>query len=315
MMRPDEGPGLCITPVPEETGLRFHEYFMDAKPTLDRVSGKAVRWIPVDDTARGGRLYKSQRDTLLRKKDEQASVRFQKACKEAGGKPDLIGEEYEKFAIEFAVKREWRPCIVLWVPPNGELRAYLRVNPAVLDHPSTKRSFWPVVRDELTTEQLIKYRIDGLFTAESMKGIQGNLDELAARIDQIVERHLGKQTPPIPFVLPPGTSWKDISIHFKDGHTIVVKGPGVRRTLTYTEVGMADGRTKNPNVQWKLLWKFAETEGLLTWSSPHASWRNQKQKEVLAKNLRAIFGIDDQPFHTLADGYGWQTHFRLGLDL
>ena len=65
----------------------------------------------------------------------------------------------------------------------------------------------------------------------------------------------------------------------------------------------------NPSVQWELLRTFAAGEGMLTWRSPGADRRNQKRRELLAKQLRAFFRIAGEPIVTC--GKGWSTLFQI----
>ncbi len=74
-------------------------------------------------------------------------------------------------------------------------------------------------------------------------------------------------------------------------------------------MGMADGRTRDPDAQWKLLEEFAKKDGQLHWGDSGADRRNQKRKERLAKALQSAFGILDDPF--ILDGNGWKSRFQI----
>jgi hypothetical protein len=114
-----------------------------------------------------------------------------------------------------------------------------------------------------------------------------------------------------PFPTPPDATWEDVTIRFIDGHNIFVKVKRTTGTFEYTQMGMADGRNSKPTEQWKLLEVFAENEGVLTWKSSKADRKNQKRREELAKNLRAFFRIEGDPFRLIEGRKGWRARFRI----
>ena len=111
------------------------------------------------------------------------------------------------------------------------------------------------------------------------------------------------------FPTPPDTRWEDVSIRFSDGYTVSVKVGGVSQVCNYTTMGMADGRNKNPTKQWELLREFAEANGHFDWSNRKAGRAKQKQREILAENLRAFFRIEGDPI--VVDGNGWRARFAV----
>jgi hypothetical protein len=114
------------------------------------------------------------------------------------------------------------------------------------------------------------------------------------------------------FPTPAGSVWSDLMIRFKDAHTVSVSIHGESRVLTYADMGMVNKKSRNPTVQWDLLYAFAQAHGLLTWSSPAAARENQKRRERLADNLQRFFGIEEDPFEP-RDG-GWLARFTVEPD-
>lgn len=114
------------------------------------------------------------------------------------------------------------------------------------------------------------------------------------------------------FPTPPDATWSDVRIRFLDGETVSVTVGAENAVVNYTQLGMADGRNGRPTVQWELLRVFAKEYGTLDWSSRSAGRRRQKQREVLARQLRTFFRIEGDPF--VAAGNGWQTRFTLTPD-
>src|SRR5262249_16095907 len=113
------------------------------------------------------------------------------------------------------------------------------------------------------------------------------------------------------FPTPPDATWDDVTIRFIDGHNVFVQVMKTTGTFDNTHMGMADGRNSKATEEWKLLEVFAEYEGFRTWKSSKADRRNQKRREDLAKNLRAFFRIEGDPFRLTEDRKGWRARFRI----
>ena len=116
------------------------------------------------------------------------------------------------------------------------------------------------------------------------------------------------------FPTPPDATWGDVSIRFTDSHTVSIRVKSETRKLHYAQMGMANKRSSNPTVQWALLYSFAREHGELNWSSRHAHRRNQKRREILARNLQGFFHIEEDPFRLTDDGKGWAARFRISPD-
>jgi hypothetical protein len=113
---------------------------------------------------------------------------------------------------------------------------------------------------------------------------------------------------------PKGAKWTDLSIKVIDGETVAIKVGDHARRYVYSEMGMIDGRTKKPTKQWELLQHFARNHGILTWQSSGADRKNQKRREVLSENLKAVFGIEGEPIVLTDDKKGWRTTFSINPD-
>jgi len=110
------------------------------------------------------------------------------------------------------------------------------------------------------------------------------------------------------FPTPPGAAWSDVSILFKDAHTISAAAGGSAHVLNYSQLGMVDKNTSNPSKQWELLYRFALGNGKLDWRNTKPTIRDRKQKSRLTADLTRIFRIEGHPF--LFDGDGnWHAAF------
>jgi hypothetical protein len=135
---------------------------------------------------------------------------------------------------------------------------------------------------------------------------QGALDDRAALRK--------KKGPLVLFPTPPDSTWEDVHVRFKDGHTVSIRVKSETGMFNYTQMGMASRKNGNPTVQWELLRTFADEGGTLVWSSSKADRRNQKRREILAANLRCFFQIDTDPFRLTPDRKGWEANFHIFPD-
>lgn len=116
------------------------------------------------------------------------------------------------------------------------------------------------------------------------------------------------------FPTPAGTRWEHVHIRFLDGHSVSIRVGSVTAVYEYGQLGMADGRNAQPNVQWELLRVFARNSGQLRWGDAGADYRNPKRRERLSAQLEAFFRIPDEPIIAIDDGKGWRTVFQLESD-
>jgi hypothetical protein len=91
------------------------------------------------------------------------------------------------------------------------------------------------------------------------------------------------------FETPAEATWGQVEIRFKDSHTVSVRVGDAHGVFHYAQMGMASRKNSKPTRQWDLLEAFAGGRGTLTWESSDASRKNQKRRELLAKDLRAFF--------------------------
>lgn len=117
------------------------------------------------------------------------------------------------------------------------------------------------------------------------------------------------------FPTPPETTWPEVEIRFKDGFTVSVNVLGERGVFNYTQMGMANKKDAEPTKQWTLLHNLAQEGGILTWDSQFADKKNQKRREVLAKDLHRFFRIEGDPIEPTKDRKGWQVRFKLYNDI
>ncbi len=204
-----------------------------------------------------------------------------------------------------------------------------------------------VLRDALTQrkkmEDQVRKSIEPImptlrFIAEMQKvyrDVYGPIDELAE--EEIVEAKPKAVAKPktkkdVLFskpkvTLPVGTTWADITVAFKNEHDIDVSYKDTHLdTYSYEELnfGKANTSWNKPNKLWALLrvlavgeeYKTPQTivftkEHLMSICEVKTGNGVEKQKSDLAKNLRSVFGIQEEPFEPYSPELGYRPKFRL----
>lgn len=139
-------------------------------------------------------------------------------------------------------------------------------------------------------------------------------DELAIDSGELVLRSGSETTTPAPvrvvrtpvFPLPTGATWRDLRIYRVDGHTVSVRGAGVHKRLSYVDLGMASAKNREPTRAWELLMALCEGHGTLRWRGDAVAVK--RQVSTLRAQLKAAFGIEDDPFAPYGKG-GWRSQF------
>ena len=171
------------------------------------------------------------------------------------------------------------------------------------------------------SEELLKHRKASLLPLSEILALDRRgrfvladgltIDTILADFRSAVLPPVDDQSGMIFFPTPPDARWENVTIRFRDGHTLSVNVGGVSQVCDYTKMGMADGRNGNPTKQWELLRDFAEAHGHFDWSNRKAGRTKQKQRETLADNLRAFLRIEGDPF--VAEGTGWRARFAVSF--
>jgi hypothetical protein len=166
-------------------------------------------------------------------------------------------------------------------------------------------------RDGLPIEQSVALKNANslILGMDEISDASGHLNHASA--SDVLRAFYDKQPVPNPeiqctlFETPAGAEWNDITIRFVDGHTVRVTCKKATGVFNFTQMGMNDGRTGNPNKAWELLGNFAEERGNLTWDNSKATRFNKKRKQSLKDVLQKFFGMpDDDPFEDYKDAKG-----------
>ena len=101
-----------------------------------------------------------------------------------------------------------------------------------------------------------------------------------------------------------------------DEETVEVSARHVAVKFTYKEMGLEDGRTRNPSKpdqEWKLLKWLADNHGQLSWDDTSGVFSVKKRKEHLAKKLRSFFGLSEDPFYPYRESRSYRTKLLSSL--
>lgn len=115
-------------------------------------------------------------------------------------------------------------------------------------------------------------------------------------------------------LLPEGTNWEHVMIKFLDRHNIEIKlrnDKAFRVVGNFKDFGLENERKLVPNLQWLFLELLAKRNGRITWEDSEASQTRRKQKELLAKSLKAYFQIDEDPFLNYRKEHAYELKFTI----
>jgi hypothetical protein len=122
----------------------------------------------------------------------------------------------------------------------------------------------------------------------------------------------GKPAEPL-FPMPVGAEWRDVRVEFINVETVSITVNETHRICNFAQMGMVNLKNAKPTVQWLLLYSFAKGHGTLDWKSRDASPRNQKRREILARNLQEFFNLSADPIYYDRALKGWRTAFHVQL--
>ena len=114
--------------------------------------------------------------------------------------------------------------------------------------------------------------------------------------------------------LPKAKRWEDVRITLVDGETVSVEIAGKFQRLTYIDMGLVGRSNRKATKAWALLVACCEGKGTFRWKV-FGTFENARQVVTrLRKALRAVFAVDEDPFHDFTYTDQWRTRFRAGAD-
>jgi hypothetical protein len=99
--------------------------------------------------------------------------------------------------------------------------------------------------------------------------------------------------------VPPNTAWSQITIYMVDGETMAVRVPGSRlQRLTFRDLEMVDGRSGEPNKQWRLIRWVCDGRGERDWRAFECRTFDAFKTLVSTTRpiLQRVLGIPADPF-------------------
>jgi hypothetical protein len=116
-------------------------------------------------------------------------------------------------------------------------------------------------------------------------------------------------------LVPQARRWAHLTILAIDKHTVLVKVGWRRQRLTYVDLDMADGNTREPTILWLMLLAICAGHGQFRGDqSSKGKFGSAKTSMTrLRKKLCAAFGVDENPFHPFSYSQGWRAKFVAGM--
>lgn len=111
-----------------------------------------------------------------------------------------------------------------------------------------------------------------------------------------------------------GLKWEEVTITFLSNHSIRACARGQSVTFSYAEAGFRDNRRAEvPDLRWIFFHELAKRSGELTWKDKETDLKKHATKAVsiIRGRLKALFGIEQDPFQIYSDAKGYKTRFNL----
>ncbi|MDD2890956.1 MAG: tetratricopeptide repeat protein [bacterium] len=118
------------------------------------------------------------------------------------------------------------------------------------------------------------------------------------------------------FPTPPDTKWDDVTIQFISDAEIKITVKKTHKNFNFAEIGFKDARKGDvPDSQWKVLQYLARQKGEISWKSETESLKDfpkfPKRIETIRKRLKAIMGINSDPFYDYKKVKSYKSKFKI----
>lgn len=317
---------LYAIPVLDSASYRFDGYYRLAFHEIDRAASTHFVFQRIGNPDHSGRVHKSMRSQELVRQDARDAKRWLRDVRGSADEDSIRMEQMETATEIFHLSSDDKPCFVFLPETGTEPVGILHVAPCWYVSDSSWRVFIRCLLDWLQRDDVRRLATAVMSRVDLNRRLGELLSELTREINSQVDMgapdargsdSLGVKAAPAPrsgmvdFEAPANATWADVTIRFRDGHTVSVEVLGKKGRFNFAEMGMADRRTSNPDSQWRLLEVLSQRNGCLTWDHSQASRRNPKRVERLSERLRMFFRIKGKPIRLLGDKSGWQARFTL----
>ncbi|ABK44583.1 conserved hypothetical protein [Magnetococcus marinus MC-1] len=138
---------------------------------------------------------------------------------------------------------------------------------------------------------------------------------VSAFVDQFTPAEHDEDSGPERFPTPSDAQWGSFQLHFLDGSRLTAMcrthTKEEQRTINFTQMGMANRTSTEPNVQWRLLSDFAESYGRIEVGSRKDDPKNRKRVQRLNEKLCAYFGLDGHPVYWDKEDAAYRCRFQI----
>lgn len=163
---------------------------------------------------------------------------------------------------------------------------------------------------------------------EPIPEVQAVIDETQELLNAIENaKHVHSENTPDIKPLFAATSWGGITIRFITDHDVIVQiqRPEFQTQSNFDAMGFRDQRTREPIFAWKFLRGLSQTHGETREFTELIPLAARKQKQVLSKKLKKVFGLTDDPFYSSREHRTYKIKInlepqkiiakRLGIDI
>ncbi len=118
----------------------------------------------------------------------------------------------------------------------------------------------------------------------------------------------GKSSPRV-LPVPGATRWNLVAIYLLNERTVRIDCGGRSHRRTYVDLGMAHVNHRRPTRVWELLDAFSDGHGYLQTTRFGTPGATKNLVSRLREALRAVYGLEDDPFHDYSRRQSWKTRF------
>jgi hypothetical protein len=109
--------------------------------------------------------------------------------------------------------------------------------------------------------------------------------------------------------------WNEVTIWLVDERTVRIDVGGRSHRRTHTDLGMGHAQSREPTRVWGMLVAFCEGHGSLETARFGGVAATKKLVSRLRSDLRAAFGLSQDPFHPYRRSEGWRARFVASAEL
>lgn len=178
---------IFAIPIPGPS-LDIHRFIFERIEPLGDTSGLAVWWRIISHPAHADPIYLSLRTPELVQRDEVDTRMYIEFCNRYGGEARYQMSEYHKLADRYNIREDQRPAVVFRTEPDCGETAILNLSPTIFESNENAQKLACFLYEELGERRVRQFAEAGQYTENSMKKLQGHLDEISKLVNNSIAR-------------------------------------------------------------------------------------------------------------------------------